>query len=142
MLTYVMSVKVLLMFYKSWTMTEILNSEELKLLADIGFIAVSRGLSNHAGAIFDVIREMRPEQEAGFLGHGMIKILEGNASEALKDLEAAPKTDGVLTFLGIAYIQTGNAQKGKELLEEVTASAVGTPFALIAEETLRTLEAG
>ncbi len=121
-------------------MAEVLNSEQLKLLADIGFIAISHGLPNHAGAIFDVISEMRPEQEAGFLGHGMIKILEGKAAEAPKYLEAAPKSDGVLTFLGIAYIQSGNVQKGQELLQDIVQTAHDTPFALIARETLQTLK--
>ncbi len=117
-------------------MDKLVSSDELKLLADIGFIAVSRGLFDHASAIFDALKAMRPEAEAAFLGQGMIDILRGAPVDAITTLKNAPRTDAVYTFLGIALMQAGDLEEGRKLLEDVRSSAAGTPFARIAEHSL------
>lgn len=116
-----------------------IESEDLRLLADVGFIAANRGMNGHAVAIFDAIRALRPNQEAGFLGRGLVEILSGNAGKAIELLKAAPPTDGVRTFLGIALIQNDETQEGREILEDVIATAPGTPFATMASSTLEGL---
>ncbi|MEM8796789.1 MAG: hypothetical protein AAGE61_14575 [Pseudomonadota bacterium] len=121
-------------------MSEILDSDEIRLLSDIGFIAVSRGLMVHGSAIFDAVKALRPEQEAGYLGQGMLDILSGDPASAVEKLKSAPPTDGVRAFLGIALIQVGNIPEGRTMLESVKQEADGTPFARIASDTLETLE--
>lgn len=117
-----------------------IESEDLRTLADIGFIAAAYGMNEHAIAIFDAIRALRPNQEAGFLGCGLVGILSGNAGTAIEMLRSAPPTDGVGTFLGIALIQNGETHEGRELLEEIIATAPDTPFAAIAASTLENLQ--
>jgi len=115
---------------------KILTSEDLRLLADIGFIAGSRGLNEHAGAMFEAIRALRPEQEAGFLGGAMIRILEGDPATAVKELEKAPVTPATRTFLGIALVQEGNPSKGREVLQAVVSTVPGTAYAQLAQDVL------
>ncbi|MEO9530045.1 tetratricopeptide repeat protein [Roseibium sp.] len=120
---------------------DIITSQDLQLLADIGFIAGSRGMNDHANAIFEAIRALRPEQEAGFLGSAMIRILAGDPGAAIKELEKAPTTVATRTFLGIALVQQGNVPRGREVLEAVVSTAPDTPFAHLAETTLTDIQA-
>ncbi len=117
-------------------MEKLISSEELKLLADIGFVAVSRGLFDHASAIFEALKAMRPDGEAGYLGLGMIDILRGTPAAAVTTLQSAPRTDAVYTFLGIALMQSGDINAGRRVLEDVRATAADTPLARIAEHSL------
>ena len=122
-------------------MAELLEQDDLKLLTDIGFIAASRGLKDHAVAIFDAIKAMRPEGEAGYLGLGMVDILGGDPAAAVKTLMAAPRSDAVDTFLGIALVQNADVQQGQKLLQSVIDNSADTPLARIASETLASVAA-
>ncbi len=122
-------------------MAELLAQDELRLLTDIGFIAASRGLKDHAVAIFEAVKVMRPEGEAGYLGLGMVDILNGDPASAVKTLKAAPHSDAVNTFLGIALVQSAEIQLGVKVLQSVIDSSADTPFARIATETLASVAA-
>lgn len=115
---------------------KILNSDDLRLLADIGFIAGSRGLSEYARAIFEVVRVLRPGQEAGFLGSAVVHVLSGNPGAAVKELECAPATIATKTFMGIALLQEGRLSDGSELLCEVVREAPGTAYSQLAQGVL------
>lgn len=115
---------------------EILTAEDLRLLADIGFIAASRGLTDQADVIFKGVRTLRPRQEAGFVGGAMVQILASDPRAAVAALENAPVTAATRTFLGIALIQEGNTSKGKTMLQSVVKMAPGTPFAQLANTAL------
>ncbi|MEL6681604.1 MAG: hypothetical protein AAFQ09_03050 [Pseudomonadota bacterium] len=120
-------------------MAELLETDDLKLLTDIGFIAVSRGLKDHAAAIFNAVQAIRPEGEAGYLGLGMIDILGGDPMAAVKTLRSAPESDAVRTFLGIALVQSSDIGQGETMLRSVIEHAGDTPFARIAADTLASI---
>lgn len=122
-------------------MAELLKQDDLKLLTDIGFIAASRGMKDHAVAIFDAVKTIRPEGEAGYLGLGMVDILNGNPASAVETLKAAPHSDAVNTFLGIALVQAAEVRQGQRILQSVIDSDADTPFARIASETLASVAA-
>ncbi|PTW56652.1 hypothetical protein C8N35_111115 [Breoghania corrubedonensis] len=117
-------------------MDDILDRDLISLLADIGFIAGSRGMNDHARAIFKAICALRPDQEAGFLGESMVDILSGDAQSAITKLNRAPTTVATRTFLGIALIQGGNVPDGRETLQTVCQIAPETPFSRMAEGVL------
>ncbi|EHS51348.1 hypothetical protein PDO_5173 [Rhizobium sp. PDO1-076] len=114
----------------------ILTSGDLQVLADIGFIASSRGLNKHAGVIFAAIRALRPQQEAGFVGDAVNQILVGNYHAAVKSLEKAPTTLATRTFLGIALLHEGDTAKGHGVLTAVVRAASDTPYAHLAQNAL------
>ena len=116
---------------------DIVTTEDLRLLADIGFIAGSRGSGDQANAIFAAIRVLRPNQEAGFLGSAMVHILAGDPDAAIKELNGAPATTATKTFLGIALLLNGSTFDGREALNSVIETAPGTAFARLAQNTLR-----
>jgi len=122
-------------------MSDLIEQDDLKLLTDIGFTAMSGGMTEHALAIFAAVKATRSEGEAGYLGLGMIDILKGDPASAVKTLNAAPDTDAVKTFLGIALVQTADLEQGEQVLQSVVQNSPDTPFARIASDTLASLTA-
>lgn len=122
-------------------MVDLLKQEELRTLTDIGFIAASRGLQDHAAVIFEAVRVLRPEGEAGYLGLSMVDILKGNPAAAVATLKKAPESDAVNTFLGIALVQSSDIQNGRQVLQSVVKESADSPFARIATETLASVDA-
>ncbi len=119
---------------------QILCSEDLRLLADIGFMAGSRKLDKHASAIFKAIRALRPEHEVSFLGEAMVKILKGDPSHAIEVLKDAPVTIATQTFLGIAHVQNGDVTKGRTILDRIARAEEQTPISQMARDALQNIE--
>ena len=63
-----------------------IETDAVRALVDIGFIALSRGLDRHAEAIFDGVTAARPDGEAGPLGMALVALLR---SDATVDCQAA-----------------------------------------------------
>ncbi len=123
----------------------LLKQDDIRMLADIGFIAVSRGFKEHALAIFEAVKVVRPKGEAGYLGMSMVDILDGNPGAAVEALSSAPRSVAVNTFLGIALVQSSDLEGGRQVLRSVINESPDTPFARIASDTLafvKTAEAG
>lgn len=112
------------------------DSETVKVLAELGFIAVSYGLAEHADTIFKAFQVMRPDQEAGPLGRSLAAMTRGNVDEALLCLENAPPTDTIQTYRGLALLRKGEIDTACEILSEVCEMAAGTPCAEIAAQAL------
>jgi len=112
------------------------DSETVKMLAEIGFIAVSYGLADEAESIFKAFKVMRPEQEAGPLGLSLAAMTRGNVDEALAHLDGAPPTDTIQTYRGLALLRKGDQETASEILSEICELAAGTPCAEIAAQAL------
>ena len=96
-----------------------LESKDARALADIGFIALSRGLDRHAAAIFVGLQAARPKEEAGFIGGALVDLARGEVEAALRILRSLPPTDAALTFLGMALIRHGDKAEARDVLGEV-----------------------
>ncbi|QJP15559.1 hypothetical protein G3545_18995 [Starkeya sp. ORNL1] len=116
--------------------SEAFETEDVRLLTDIGFIALSRGLDTHATAIFEGVRALRPRQEAGPLGLALVHMFRGELDQAVAGLRALPPSDAALTFLGIALSRQGAQAEARDILADVIATAPDTPFAVLAREAL------
>lgn len=115
---------------------DIVTSEDLRTLADIGFIASSRGMNSHARAMFAALRGLRPEQEVGYLGEAVVSLLSGNPGLAITTLKKAPETSATQSFLGLALLQEGNRTAGEKVLNTIAEAEKDTPFAHLAQDAL------
>ncbi len=100
-------------------MPDLLDSDDLRLLADIGFIAASHGHMAHAKAIFGAIDAMRPDSEAAAIGLAMVDLSAANPEAALVRLNRAPVTPAVRAFRGLAYLRSGDHASASAILESV-----------------------
>jgi thioredoxin-like negative regulator of GroEL len=117
-----------------------LKPDDVRTLVDLGFLAVSYGLSDKAAPIFAAVRATRPTQEAGFIGGALVSLARGEIDGAISALRALPPTDAGRTFLAIALNRSGDREAAREILTDVVNSAPGTPYATLARQLLEDAE--
>ena len=102
-----------------------LEAEDVRALADIGFIALSRGLDAHAEAIFTGLSAARPEQDVGAIGGALVLMLRGDVDAAIAALRKLGPGDTVQAFLGLALARQGHAPRSPRGPERRRASRAG-----------------
>lgn len=118
---------------------QLLDSDDMRLLVETGFTALSRGLLAEAGTIFAGIEAARPDQEAGGIGRALVCLHRGAVEEAVRILRALPPSDAARAFLGLALARCGDPEEARAILAEVMASAPGTAPAAMAGDLLAAL---
>src|SRR5690606_7570784 len=98
---------------------DLLQTEDTRLLTEIGFIALSAGLHEHAGLIFRGVEAARPGQEAGPLGRALVHMASGELDSAVQILRALPPSDAALSYLGLALARRGDEAEAKAILQRV-----------------------
>jgi hypothetical protein len=97
----------------------IYETEDVRTLAEAGFIARSRGLTAEAGRIFEAVRLMRPGNEAGYIGGALVCMQQGDPAAAIAMLKKTSRSDLALAFTGLALLQLGDRTEAFELLRNV-----------------------
>jgi thioredoxin-like negative regulator of GroEL len=113
-----------------------LESEDVRTLTDLGFLAISRGMHAQAAAIFDGVKAIRPAQEAGFIGSALVDLAKGQIDAAIRTLRTLPPTDAARVFLAIALSRRGDRTEARDILTELLRSAADTPYGALARVTL------
>ena len=116
------------------------ESADVRTLTDLGFVALSAGLVDHAAAIFGGVEAIRPEGEAGVIGLALVHLARGDAARAVERLRRAEPSDAVLTFLGLAYHRLGARDEARDALTAVIASPDPSAHAALARHFLAELD--
>lgn len=117
-----------------------LATEDIRMLVDIGFMAVMRGLQKDAAAIFDGICAIRPDEDAAHIGKALLQLHRGDVVASIASLRARPPGDTVRVMLGMALLRHGNIGEALDILGNVIETArdapiVGMARALMVEAT-------
>ena len=113
----------------------------LKLLSEIGFLALETGLTKNSQAIFDGIKAIRAESELPIIGLASVAIVQGKTQEAINLLEKEalkikPDSDLAKAYLGMSYKLDGHNSKAEKLLKEVLKTGKDESALSIAKEML------
>jgi len=122
-------------------MATALNAAEVKLLTEIGFIALWSGLVREAEVIFNGIQAARPHGEAGTIGMAMVHLAESRVEEAIALLRSQRRSVAARVYLGLALSKQGNVRLARKTLQGVVERAPDTPFAELARAGLQELPA-
>lgn len=101
----------------------LIGTDEARLLSEVGFLALSKGMAREAQQIFEGLGAVRPDDEIGYIGRGLTALAQGDPSGATKILQAAPMSDAVATFLALALAQTGARSEARARLEDIVETA-------------------
>lgn len=101
----------------------LVTAENLRLLADVGFSAISRGDDRSAEAIFAGLTAARPDGEAGPIGTALVHLYRGNAEAAVAILRRFPGSDAAQLFLGMALHRAARSAEARAVLEALAATA-------------------
>ena len=107
--------------------TSLLSAADMKLMAQIGFMACNARHGAAAFEIFEGMRELRPDQSWPLIGLAMANMSTGKPEEAvrlLRDqaLPAHPGDEELIVFLGIALRAARRAAESVKVLKELLAS--------------------
>lgn len=121
-------------------MLQEIDKEDVRLLTDVGFLALSYGDLGAAATIFKAVHIARPESEAGPLGLALADLAKGDVDAALETLRKLPPSDPVQLYLAIALWRSGDREAAEDVFNDLKKTASGTPYADIAEEYLKNLK--
>jgi thioredoxin-like negative regulator of GroEL len=127
------------LFGRGCTLSDLLETEDTRLLTEIGFIALSAGLESQADLIFRGIEAARPGQEAGPLGRALVHLARGEIDAAIAILRALPPSDAALSYLGLALARRGDGTEARAILQRVARTSSDTAFVDLATAALQGL---
>lgn len=122
-------------------MATILDAGEVRLLTELGFVALYSGLFREAEAIFLGVKAARPHGEAGTIGLAMVRLACDRVDEAVELLRSQRRSPASRAYLGLALARQGNHQLARKVLQGVVQRVPDTPFALLAKAGLQELGA-
>jgi hypothetical protein len=105
-----------------------LNTQGARLLAEIGFLGLSRGVPQHSEVVFAALTRLRPGEEAGHIGLAMARLAADDAKGAVQVLSRARQSETVIAFACLAHARLGDREMAQELRDELVD--MGAPQAL------------
>jgi Tetratricopeptide repeat len=117
-------------------MPEMLESRDVRLLTEIGFLALRYLRFDDSRTIFAAVKALRPDQEAGHIGAALTDLLSGDIDQAIASLEKLPTSDAARAFLGMALVKQGATADALTVLADVAASPSDPLYGELATEIL------
>lgn len=113
----------------------VLDSDEIHLLTEIGFLAAGAGDLHRAATIFNALQQLRPERGFPLVGLAVAHLNAGKSAEAVALLErvhlASPGEQALLdAWRGFALQLSGHLDQSRRLLETVMQHDNGDGAAL------------
>ena len=93
-----------------------LEPRDVRLLTEIGFLALRHMRCDDSRTIFAAVTALRPDQEAGHIGAALTDLLSGDVDAAIARLEKLPLSDAARAFLGLALVKQGAAGEALSVL--------------------------
>jgi hypothetical protein len=113
-----------------------IKSEAARLLAEIGFLGLGRGLPAEAGRVFAALRALRPADEAGHVGLALAALAGRDAAGAVAILRQGPQTEAVMAFSCVAFARLGDKAAVAEIHADLLAMGAAAPIIAIAKEAM------
>ena len=119
----------------------VLDADDARILAEVGFLAAGRGDMGHADAIFQALRAVRPGRAYPWLGLALARLNAGSADEAVRLLEqgeaSAMAERGLLAaWRGLALQLAGRKAESTRLLQACAQDGEGGEGVALARSLL------
>ncbi len=113
-----------------------LESNLVRMMADIGFLGISRGRFDDAATVFLALRAVRPNEDVGVVGGAVACLGAGDTAGAMKILRAARQSEPVLAFSCVALMQGGQKAAAEDILADLEATAPDSPLTEMARASI------
>jgi len=102
--------------------TDQVSSADVRLLTELGFCSIGRGLRKEARLIFSGLMRIRPHRAFPYVGMAMLHLATRRFDEAIAVLQAADavvpaERAEINAYLGLALHQAGRGRESREALE-------------------------
>jgi len=104
-----------------------LASNEIRLLAELGFMAAAYGQVAAATEIFDALIKVRPKKSFPYVGKAVALLYVGSFTAAIELLSAATQVvktgqEQIWIYLALAFQRSGLVSKANKILEHLLNS--------------------
>ena len=104
--------------------SDIADGETIKLLTEVGFLAIRRNRFTEASCIFETLAQFRPHADFPILGLALIDLSKGLHEVAIhrltKALTTQPESTDLQSFLCLALFIAGHYEKVEQLAGQLT----------------------
>ncbi|MGI4847217.1 MAG: tetratricopeptide repeat protein [Janthinobacterium lividum] len=102
----------------------VLRPEEIRMLAEIGFMGCGAGHTGAARLLFEGLRNLRPQRAFAYIGMAMSRLEAGDHDEAVRILREEglrnnPGDDELLVYLGLALRLANRSAESTRVLRQV-----------------------
>lgn len=104
------------------------TSDDVRLLADIGFLALARGSKRTARQLFNSLLILRPGSEASLVAEASFQLAIGEAQNAVEILRKAEPSDRITALLAVSLMSARQGEEAMKLLEKTVAGNAGSEF--------------
>jgi len=119
-----------------------LDTAGARLLAEVGFLGISRGLAGPAEVVFAALGRLRPQDEVAAVGLAMVALAQGAPARAVAALRAAPQSEAVMAFRAVAHARLGERAVAQELLADLESGGAAPELIEIARGAVAPESAG
>lgn len=101
-----------------------INSELLKKLSQVGYMACLKGYRKEGQVIMDGVRAVRPDQVPVLMGVAIARVTAGRYEEAIKIIQSdiltqEPDHLTAKCFLGVALFESGEEEQSRSFFTEI-----------------------
>jgi hypothetical protein len=101
-----------------------LSSDDIRLIADIGFMAATNGFVVPSLRVFEGLRTLRPAHSFPYIGLALARITVGAFNDAIRllrdeGLQALPDDEDIQLYLSLALHFSNQQQESQRLLSAV-----------------------
>ena len=112
---------------------QLMNAEDLRLLASIALMALARGHPGKARAMIDVLHLVRPGSEIAAVTESFFLLGQRDIEPALRALDTTEQTMSIRTTRAIVLMAAGRVLEAFDLLSEFAGAPAGSDAAPAAE---------
>jgi len=118
-----------------------IDSDLLKLLMEVGFLATKSGMLADAETIFQGVAAARPNSGYPHIGLGCVAMGHGDFEKAVEILEGAPskeraERDLCMGFLAMAFKLSGRNDECRDVVAQLKSEGENEVAVRMAERTL------
>lgn len=118
-------------------LAQMFTADDIRMLADIGLMALAYGRKKTARQIFNGLSVLRPGSEVAIVAEAMYRLAIGEAQGAVDILQAAEPSDRILPLLAVAML---GARKSAEAQKILRATVKDQPEAEFSGRMLHELQ--
>lgn len=96
-----------------------LDRDSTSLLAQIGYLGISRGAPALSAVVFEALHALRPGEDAGTIGLALTHMSKGDPASAARLLEQSAQSEASLAFRVLAHVAIGERAMAAEIFEDL-----------------------
>ncbi len=111
-------------------LAQLFPPEDVRLIADLGFLALAAGRRKTARQLFNALLVLRRGSEVSIVAEASFQLAMGESNRAVEILRTAEPSDRINALLAVALLGARKSDEAMELLLQSAADPDGSQFSV------------